>query len=56
MTIGTTAELDDAPAVAQRVQRVGVHSERDEIAGTQCAALIAKSIQRCIEIPGFHGG
>ena len=43
-------------AVAQRVQGVGVHAERDEIPGAQRAALVAKGLQRGVEIPGLHVG
>jgi hypothetical protein len=55
-TVETAAEFDHATGVAQPVQGVGVHAERDQISGAQCAALIAKSLQCSVGVTGLHGG
>jgi hypothetical protein len=55
-TVETTAEFNHATGVAQHVEGVGMHSERDEISGAKRAALVMKGLQRGIGIPGLHGG
>ena len=55
-TIEAAAEFDDSAALTQGVERVGVHSECDQVASTERAALIAESLECGVEVAGFHVG
>ena len=50
------AEFDDATLFTQGVKRVGVYPQRDQIASTQCPALIAESFECGVEISSLHVG
>ena len=55
-TIETAAELDDSTAFTESVERIGMHAERDQIAGAERAALIAEDLECGVDISALHGG
>src|ERR1700723_1565463 len=54
--IETATEFDDLPLITQGVERVGVHSERDQIASAQRSALGTECFECSVEIARLHGG
>src|SRR5687768_10316508 len=55
-SIESAAKLDNLPRVAQRVERVGMYTQRDQIAGPQRATLVAEDLEGTVEISRFHAG
>ena len=54
--IETSAELDDMSLITQGVERVGVHSERDQIPSAQRSALGAECSECSVEVSCLHAG
>lgn len=54
--VEAATEFDDLTVFTQGVERIGMDSERDQIARAQRAALITEGLECGIEIPVFMVG
>lgn len=54
--VQAASQLDELATLTKGVQRIGMNSERDQVAGTEGPAVLAEGVECGIEISGLHAG